>query len=149
MSPFHFSLFFFCDLQGWDRIQRNFVVIKIVTFLLRQQGVAYHLPLWHRPAQLITKKPKLSRNFSINWEEVRTKSFSSLLMAVGIGIPLILWRGMWENQMVTVTECLGPNLKKLFLMMERNFSVATVAMIGIQLVTFWSFRPCPLTFLHS
>ena len=67
-------------------------------------------------------------------------------MAVGIGIPLILWRGMWENQMVTVTECLGPNLKKLFLMMERNFSVATVAMIGIQLVTFRSFRPCPLTF---
>jgi len=35
---------------------------------------------------------------------------------------------------ITVTECLGPNLKKLFLLMDKQFTIGTIAQIAIQVV---------------
>jgi len=35
---------------------------------------------------------------------------------------------------ITVTECLGPNLKKLFKLQDKKFTVATIAMIAVQVV---------------
>ena len=55
-------------------------------------------------------------------------------MILGVGIPNIIWRGSNEKQTITVTECLGPNLKKLFLLLDRKFSIPTIAMIAIKAV---------------
>lgn len=34
-----------------------------------------------------------------------------------------------------MTECLGPNLKKLFLLLDKKFTIPTISMIAIQIVT--------------
>ena len=54
---------------------------------------------------------------------------------IGVGIPNIIWRGIEENQMITVTDCLGPNLKKLFCLLDRKFSIPTISTIALRLVT--------------
>ena len=65
--------------------------------------------------------------------------FFALTRKTGIGVPNIIWRGLEGPNTITVTECLGPNLKKLFFMMDKNFSVPTIASIGIQVVNYSSF----------
>ena len=52
----------------------------------------------------------------------------------GVGIPTILWRGTEGAQIITIAESLGPNLKKLFLLMERKFSIVCISMIAVQMV---------------
>jgi len=50
------------------------------------------------------------------------------------GVPNIIWRGMEGPNTFTVTECLGPNLKKLFLLMDKQFSIGTISLIAIQIL---------------
>ena len=54
-------------------------------------------------------------------------------------MPNIVWRGEIPPDTITVTECLGPNLKKLFMLMDKQFSISTISMIAIQVVTNFSF----------
>lgn len=53
------------------------------------------------------------------------------------GVPTIVWRGEIGADTITVTECLGPNLKKLFLLMDKQFSIPTIATIAIQVVNYF------------
>ena len=41
---------------------------------------------------------------------------------------------MNKTDTITVTECLGPNLKKLFLVMDMRFTIPTIAKIAIEVV---------------
>ena len=41
---------------------------------------------------------------------------------------------MEGTQILTVTECLGPNLKKLFMLMDGKFTIICISMIAIQIV---------------
>lgn len=56
-----------------------------------------------------------------------------------IGVPNIVWRGEIPPDTITVTECLGPNLKKLFLLMDKRFSIPTITMIAMQVVILIAF----------
>jgi len=58
------------------------------------------------------------------------------MISLGTGVPNIVWRGEIAPDTITVTECLGPNLKKLFLLMDKQFSIPTIAMIAIQVVSY-------------
>ena len=66
--------------------------------------------------------------------EVSIFPFSPPDPFIDIGVPKIIWRGMEASDTITVTECLGPNLKKLFLLMNKEFSLPTIANIAIQVV---------------
>eukprot|EP00298_Acanthocystis_sp_HF-20_P013307 c20291_g1_i1.p1 GENE.c20291_g1_i1~~c20291_g1_i1.p1 ORF type:complete len:152 (+),score=22.94 c20291_g1_i1:36-491(+) len=60
----------------------------------------------------------------------------------GIGIPNVGYFGIEGNHSVLVMEVLGPSLEDLFCFCKRKFSIKTVLMIGIQIIS-------RLEFLHK
>ncbi|KAI5304427.1 Casein kinase 1-like protein 5 [Ascosphaera pollenicola] len=61
----------------------------------------------------------------------------------GVGIPSIHWHGVAENGHVAlVMDSLGPSLEDLFNFCKRQFSLKTVALLALQLLT-------RLEFIHS
>jgi len=88
--------------KGFDKISRNFVVLKITSAAYKEKN------------KYVTKILQKLRG--------------------GTGVPNIVWRGEIAPDTITVTECLGPNLKKLFLLMDKQFSIPTIAMIAIQVL---------------
>jgi len=97
-------------LKGFDKITRNFVVVKITSAAYKEKN------------KYVTKILQKLRG--------------------GTGVPNIVWRGEIVPDTITVTECLGPNLKKLFLLMDKQFAVPTIAMIAIQVLN-------TLEYIHS
>jgi len=72
---------------------------------------------------------------SLNHKE-KNKQVTKILHKLrgGTGIPNIIWRGVEDNHTITVTDCLGPNLKKLFYMMDKRFTIPTISTIALKLL---------------
>lgn len=53
----------------------------------------------------------------------------------GVGIPRVFWFGLDCDYRALIISLLGPSLGDLFQTCDRRFSVKTVLMLGIQLVS--------------
>jgi len=54
---------------------------------------------------------------------------------VAEGIPRVYYHGVHQQHAALVMELLGPSLEDLFARCQRHFTVKTIAMIAIQLVS--------------
>ena len=52
-----------------------------------------------------------------------------------VGIPKFYWFGYEGDFAILVTELLGPNLEDLFNLCSRKFSLKTVLMLALKMVT--------------
>jgi len=54
---------------------------------------------------------------------------------VAEGIARIYYQGMFQHHVALVMELLGPSLEFLFVKCQRRFTIKTITMIAVQLVS--------------
>lgn len=78
----------------------------------------------------IKVEPAIAKSSPLQQE---TKIYRSL--QGGPGVPWVMWAGKSGEYNVMVIDLLGPSLEDLFQTCNRHFSLKTVLMLGVQLVS--------------